>query len=87
MLLLKKEYHKFYKLEQIFFLFAFSESGSAFKAFTKLYWDKLQPVLDHHGKPASILDSTQPYNINKNCELRSPPQRNECMLQFLAVSW
>ncbi|CAL1273272.1 unnamed protein product [Larinioides sclopetarius] len=62
------------------------EPGESFKTFTKLYWDKLQPVLDHSGKPATVVDSSVPYRIDMNLELHCPPQKNECTLQFLAMS-
>ncbi|GIY01498.1 nephrocystin-4 [Caerostris darwini] len=62
------------------------EPGEAFKSFTKLYWDKLQPVLDHNGKPATVIDNTTLYRIDMNLELHCPPQKKECMMQFLAVS-
>ncbi|XP_055932867.1 nephrocystin-4-like [Argiope bruennichi] len=62
------------------------EPGESFKTFTKLYWDKLQPVLDHNGKPATMIDSSVPYRLDMNLELHCPPQKNECMMQFLAMS-
>ncbi|XP_054706812.1 nephrocystin-4-like [Uloborus diversus] len=62
-----------------------AESGIPFKAFTKLYWNKLQPILDHNGKPAASIDTTVPYNVDKTLEISSPPQRNECFIQFLAL--
>ncbi|PRD24032.1 UNVERIFIED_CONTAM: Nphp4 [Trichonephila clavipes] len=62
------------------------EPGESSKTFTKLYWDKLQPVLDHHGKLATDIDTYVPYRINTDLELYCPPQKNECMMQFLAMS-
>ncbi|GFT18536.1 nephrocystin-4 [Nephila pilipes] len=62
------------------------EPGESFKTFTKLYWDKLQPVLDHHGKPATVIDNSVPYRIDADLELHCPPQKNECMMHFLAMS-
>ncbi|KFM60023.1 Nephrocystin-4, partial [Stegodyphus mimosarum] len=66
-------------------LFPF-DSGLPSNTFTKLYWDKLQPVLDHHGKPAVQIDNSVPYSIDRDLELRSPPQKNEYMFQLLAIS-
>ncbi|KAG8182994.1 hypothetical protein JTE90_027480 [Oedothorax gibbosus] len=61
-------------------------SGETFKTFTKLYWDKLQPVLDHNGKPAFLIDTSVPYTIDADIEFNCPPQKNECAINILALS-
>ncbi|XP_042904898.1 nephrocystin-4 [Parasteatoda tepidariorum] len=54
--------------------------------FIKLYWDKLPSILDHHGKPAFFIDNPMKYKIDADIELHCQPQKNECMLNFIAIS-